>query len=78
MSTASGQSGSLYLKTGTSLNNAMHIPSADGTWTKFTSNVEATLALACEDAGYIDFDMPKLASGVVTFAALRIPVFTQT
>lgn len=28
-------------------------PSGDATWTKYTSGVEATLALATEDAGYI-------------------------
>ena len=28
-------------------------PTLNATWTEFTSNVEATLTAACEDAGYI-------------------------
>lgn len=48
-------------------------PSGDGTWSKFVSNVEATLALACEDAGYIKCNF-EFASGTST--SVRIPCFT--
>ena len=51
------------------------IPSGDGTWTNFTSNVEATLALACEDAGYL-LGKFEFASGTQT--DVRIPCFLTT
>jgi len=48
----------LYIKTGgANVTSAYLAPSGDATWTGFTSNVEATLALACEDAGYIVVDL---------------------
>jgi len=49
------------------------IPAGDATWTKFTSNVEATLALACEDAGYLKCDF-EFSAGTVT--SVHIPCFT--
>lgn len=50
-------------------------PSADATWTKFTSNVEATLALACEDAGYL---LVKCEFVAGTQLSARIPLFLIT
>jgi hypothetical protein len=51
------------------------IPSGNGTWTEFTSNVEATCVAACEDAGYIKCDF-EFAAGTVT--SVRIPAFLTT
>ena len=51
------------------------IPSGDGTWTNFTSNTEATLALACEDAGYI---LCRLEFVAGTQLKVRVPCFLTT
>ena len=57
---------------GTGQNKVSLIPTGDGTWTKFTSNVQATLALACEDAGYI---LCKLEFTAGNQTDVRIPCF---
>jgi len=44
----------------------------DGWWDNFASNVEATLALACEDAGYITLK-GEFSAGTKTL--VRIPCF---
>ena len=51
------------------------IPSGDATWTNVTSNVEATLALAFEDAGYLLCKL-EFVSGTAT--DVRIPIFLTT
>ena len=50
-------------------------PSGDATWTKYTSGVEATLATALEDAGYIKCIF-EFAAGTAT--SVRIPCYTDT
>ena len=51
------------------------LPTGDATWTKFTSNVEATLALACEDAGYFRLKA-EFAAGTAT--TVNVPAFLTT
>lgn len=50
--------------------SAYSAPTGDATWTKFTSNVSASLLLACEDAGYQLWEF----SGT----AYRVPMFLGT
>ena len=58
---------------GTGITTVSLAPSGDATWTNFSSNVEATLALACEDAGYI---LCKFEFAAGTQTSVRIPCFT--
>jgi len=51
------------------------IPTVNGTWTKYTSGVEATLATALADAGYIKCNF-EFSAGTVT--SVRIPCYLTT
>ena len=51
------------------------IPTVNGTWTKYTSGVEATLATALADAGFIKCNF-EFAAGTVT--SVRIPCYLTT
>lgn len=51
------------------------IPTVNGTWTKYTSGVEATLATALADAGFVKCDF-EFSNGTVT--SVRIPCYLTT
>jgi len=51
------------------------IPTVNGIWTKYTSGVEATLATALADAGYILCKF-EFTAGTVTL--VRIPCYLTT
>ena len=51
------------------------IPSTNATWTKYTSGVEATLATALTDAGYVTARF-EFAAGTKT--TVRIPCYLTT
>ncbi len=59
--------------TGTGVSLIPTFNPGDGVWVNFTSGNEATLALACEDAGYISGKF-EFSAGVQT--SVRIPLFS--